>query len=374
MTTLRRDVGAWLRDHRRDAVFWTGVVQLAKTVLAATLAWIVAADLLDLAQPFLAPWAALLVVHATVYRTFFRGVKQVGATVVGVVLAWATGNLLGLDPLAMAVMLLVGLAVGRLRPVHEEGTTVATTAVIVLATGFSGEDTILVMRLIDTAIGVGVGLVVNLLVWPPLLDRAAARAIDRIDDGVGQLLCDMAAGLRGAPDQKLVLRWIEASENLDHDIDHAWALVRQARESGRLNPRRSAGDVRRAGEFGDVLFRLEQSVADVRSMARTIDHSVVNVLQWHPRFREEWLVLVEETGLAIQAADSVRLGRARSRLRHLADDLSTEDLAALHWPEYGALIANLRNIITSMDVVADSNPVTPRLVRHPDRAGGLSSR
>lgn len=358
LRTPGRDVGAWLRDHRRDPVFWTGVIQLVKTVLAATLAWVVAASWLDLAQPFLAPWAALLVVQATVYRTFSRGVEQVGATVVGVVLAWVTGNLLGVNPLSLAVMLLAALAIGRLKPLHQEATTVGTTAAIVLATGYSGQDVMLVMRLADTAIGVAVGLVVNLLVWPPFLDRTAARAVDLIDDGIGKLLCDVAEDLRADLGQEQVRRWIERTESLDHDIDRAWALGRQSRESGRLNPRHDAGDVRRAGGFDEVLYRVEQSVADVRSMARTIDHSVGNVLHWDPRFRDEWVGLLEETGRAIGAADSGRLGQARSRLRHLAVELSTSDLPHELWPEYGALIANLRNIISAMDFVADSNPVT----------------
>lgn len=65
-----RDAGTWLRDHRTDPIVWTEITQVGKTVLAGTLAWWVAAPLLHLPQPFLAPWSALLVVHATVYRTF----------------------------------------------------------------------------------------------------------------------------------------------------------------------------------------------------------------------------------------------------------------------------------------------------------------
>ena len=54
----------------RDPIFWNGATQLVKTVVAAVVAWVLAASTLDLPQPFLAPWSALLVVHATVYRTF----------------------------------------------------------------------------------------------------------------------------------------------------------------------------------------------------------------------------------------------------------------------------------------------------------------
>ena len=45
-------------------------------------------------------------------------------------------------------------------------------------------------------------------------------------------------------------------------MDDAWALLRQARESGRLNPRRAAQSVRTTAEiFEQVLRDNEQAVA-----------------------------------------------------------------------------------------------------------------
>ena len=62
----------------RDPVFWSDVTQLVKTVLAVSSGVGLAVELVDLPQSFLAPWAALLVVHSTVYRTFSQGARQVG--------------------------------------------------------------------------------------------------------------------------------------------------------------------------------------------------------------------------------------------------------------------------------------------------------
>ncbi|MGH3370071.1 MAG: FUSC family protein, partial [Nocardioidaceae bacterium] len=118
---------ARLREILRDPVAWTEVMQVVKTVIAAVVAWVLARQVFDLPQPFLAPWAALLVVHATVYRSFWRGAKQITATVLGVVLAWATGNTLGLDPTALSIMLLAALLVGSVGWLREEATTVAAT-------------------------------------------------------------------------------------------------------------------------------------------------------------------------------------------------------------------------------------------------------
>src|SRR3978361_1318144 len=79
--------------------------QSAKTALAGVLAWVVATDVLGLEQAFLAPWAAVLVVHATVFRTVSRAGQQVAATFLGVLIAWACGAAFGIGPLGMGVML-----------------------------------------------------------------------------------------------------------------------------------------------------------------------------------------------------------------------------------------------------------------------------
>jgi len=96
---------ARLRGVIRDPMQWTEWLQVVKTVAAAVIAWLLADRVFELPQSFLAPWSALLVVHATVYRTFSRGLRQVAAAVLGVLLAWAVGNLIGLATVAVSVLL-----------------------------------------------------------------------------------------------------------------------------------------------------------------------------------------------------------------------------------------------------------------------------
>ena len=353
-----------LADGIRDPLRWTGLIQLAKTAVAAVAAWVIASQVLQLPQAFLAPWSALLVVHSTVYRTFSRGLRQVTGAVLGVLLAWAVGNLVGLSTLAVSVLLVAGLVIGSLRFFRDESTAVAATGLIVLTTGFSTRDTLLVDRLLDTFVGIVVGLVVNLVVWPPLRDYAAARAIDGIDDGVGELLRDMAEALRATCDQDTVTHWVDRTRALDEDLDQAWALLRQARESGRLNPRRAARQVRSTDVWEEVLRHDEQAIAECRSMARTIGHGIESVVEWEPSFRVPWLRLLQEAGEAIGIPDSARVVAVRRELVRLTEDLSREDLSERHWPEYGALIMNLRNVVASMDRVAQQNPlVLPRYER-----------
>lgn len=208
-----------MRTHLRDPVWWTNALQIVKTVAAAVIAWVLAVQVFHIEQAFLAPWAALLTVHATVYRTLRRGVQQVGATVLGVLVAFALGSTLGLNALSLGLAVLVGLLAGSVRGLRAETTTAAATALVVLTTGASNDAGMLVARLLDTGIGIAVGLLVNLLVWPPLRDRSAAHQIDTIDDRIGELLCDIAQALRAGDEDPE--GWIARTRELDDDIDAA---------------------------------------------------------------------------------------------------------------------------------------------------------
>jgi uncharacterized membrane protein YccC len=346
-----------VRDRLRDPVVWGNAFLLVKTVGAAVIAWVLAVSVFGLPQPFLAPWAALLTVHATVYRTFTRGLQQVAAAVLGVLLAVGAGAVLGVNAASLGVMLLLAMAAGATRALRDESTTAAATALVVLLTGYSGDGSLLVARLSDTVIGIAVGLLVNLLVWPPLRDRAAARQVDVIDDHLGALLSDIARGMREGRDAADAETWIERSRELDHEIAHAWAVFRQARESGRLNLRRAAAARLDAShELVALLARLEQAVADTRSMAGTIGRAAPGA-GWDSRFRETWVELVTRAGAAVSDADSAAITQVREDLESAARALFSAGADRTPRPAHGALIVNLRNILEAMDAVADAQPV-----------------
>ena len=176
------------------------------------------------------PWAALLTVHATVYRTLARGLQQAAAAVVGVLLAFAVGAAgLGVGWPSLAVVVLLGLLAGMAPPLRAESTTAAATALVVLLTGYSDDGTLLLARLADTFVGIAVGLVVNLAVWPPCATAARRGGDDRIDDRLGALLGDMARAAAGAAVERDRVSTATGSGGL--------ASIRSVFRSGRPNSR-----------------------------------------------------------------------------------------------------------------------------------------
>ncbi|MGB7425122.1 MAG: aromatic acid exporter family protein [Ornithinimicrobium sp.] len=332
------------------------LLQVLKAVVAAVIAWVVAHEVLGLEQAFLAPWTALLTVHATVHRTVWRGAQTVLATVLGVVLATSIAAFFGVSAWTLALSLLVGLLIARVSVLREEGTTVATTALFLITTGYgTRQEPLLIDRLLDVGLGVGIALVVNLVVIPPLNDRNAQRRIDDVDRELGSLLVDMAHQMKVPWQSQDTDDWIERTRSIDTDLQEAWSFVRFADESARWNPRSRRRPPNTDG-LSEILKRLEEGVAQTRSIARHVRESSRQAQQWDQLFGDRFIELLELTGNAVADPDQ-QVAELRDQLHTLADDLSGEDLPGMQWPLYGALIANLQMIIDVVDDVATAQPV-----------------
>ncbi|MGW0517613.1 FUSC family protein [Crossiella sp. NPDC003009] len=213
--------------------FW---IQSAKTAVAAVLAWFVAAWLLKVPHPFLAPYAAFYVVSDTVYRSFANGVQQLGALLAGVVLAFVAGELIPWPLLALGVVVLAGLALGRWRVFGENGEWVAVTALLMLAYGMATEEQYLALRVAESGLGVLIGAAVNLFLLPPAHLRDARRALHGLAENLAQLARDMAEGEGAARD------WARRADELCDQAHAAQRANRRDAESTRWNPRHRGRD------------------------------------------------------------------------------------------------------------------------------------
>jgi hypothetical protein len=152
--------------------------------------------------------------------------------------------------------------------------------------------------------------------------------------------------------------WIEQTDRLDDDVDRAWRVLEEARESGRLNPRPAVPHrMRLAQEMIPIINGLAQAVAETRSMARTVRVAAIAPENWHAGFREAWLELLRRAGTAVTRADAAGIRAARAELGELSDRLVGEELHGAQWPVFGALLVNLRNVLDALDAVAEAQPV-----------------
>ncbi|MGO2996274.1 MAG: FUSC family protein, partial [Brachybacterium alimentarium] len=242
----------------------TGWLQIAKAVIAGTVAWWLSRDVLDSQMPFLAPWTALLTVQLTVYRSVSHGLQTLVASILGVALSFVIGVGLGVSVGTFALALAVGLIVALVPWIRDEGIAIATTAIFVLGAGFGEQQPLLLDRIVEIALGVGVGVVVNLLIVPPLREKQASRYVDSINRRMGGVLVDMADEFATAWDMERADAWVQETRAMSEELGGAWQMVRFARESERGNPRtrRATGRSRR-GQGATADHAEEASYEDI---------------------------------------------------------------------------------------------------------------
>ncbi len=250
-------------------------------------------------------------------------------------------------------MLAVSLALGALRPMRAESTTAAATALVVLLAGYSEDGSMLLARLADTFVGIGVGLVVNLVVWPPLRDRSAARRVDVLDDRVGELLEEMAGGLP-ATTRPIPRPGCSALALSTAGSTRPGPTSARRRESGRLNVRRQAA--RRSAPAPTSAPSCTGSSRPSPTRAAWRGRSAAPGRSPAGRPVPRGLAeLLRRAADAVLQADAAAVGRVCADLegRAAAGGVATR-------PAHGALVVNLRNILDAMRSVAAAQPVRVR--------------
>src|SRR5699024_12096115 len=81
------------------------------------------------------------------------------------------------------------------------------------------------------------GVLVNLMIIPPLRDRQAARYIDSINRRMGAVLDEMAQELSRSWDTVRAEEWFQEVCEIEGAVELAWRTVSFARESSRADPR-----------------------------------------------------------------------------------------------------------------------------------------
>jgi hypothetical protein len=259
------------------AVSWTpptsteiGVV--AKSALAAGLAWWLADLVSSVTNPVLAPLTAIVVVQVSVRASVRSAIQRSAAVVLGVLIALAIGDALGLNAITVGLLVAVSLGVAELvlRLPPAAARQVPISALIVLTAVASAQEGSALERALDTVLGAAVGVAVS-LVLPASRLVDARQTLDRLANSLGEVLEAMGSGLQTTWSTAQTQEWRRrARTTRDRLVRQAAEAVGNGRESAQWNVRdRRNIDV--LGSYEEVLPRLERTAIGVSVISRGLD-------------------------------------------------------------------------------------------------------
>ncbi|GAB3439772.1 hypothetical protein GCM10027570_04470 [Streptomonospora sediminis] len=327
-------LGQWLRrataaGHERYTLLLIG-----KSTLAATIAWIISYHLLHAAAPAFAPFSAVLMIQVTIYQSIAQSVRYLGAVGAGVAVQGVVGFLAGPNLLTFVIVTLIALAIGRWPRLGSQGSQVVTAAffafaMYIMATSPIERATQLGQILLLVAIGCTIGVVVNVLVIPPMRFRSAEYGVRALSHALCDLLSDMHPPLReGQLDKERTEQWRSRANRMEGTIAEVRSAVRTAKESTYYNPRRLLNRHRMPQQgftgYASVVDALERSASQLSSVARALDESVTETQQGPQRqgFLElyaDFLASLAEITRELSEVEENRLVEQSGHLQSLAD-------------------------------------------------------
>ncbi|KQS22449.1 aromatic acid exporter family protein [Frigoribacterium sp. Leaf186] len=270
--------GGALRREARTATHWTRVLLAqprlllaVKTALAAALAYWIAPHVPGVAAeyPYYAPLGAVIAMYPTIKSSVRQGFQVLLGLVVGIVLATTVFALQEGQPgvLAVALVVGVGVLVAGIRWLGAGRDWVLTAGLFVLLLGGANAEAYSLGYVVQVGVGVVVGVVVNLVLVPPLYSSRADGRLARVRDS----LADRADEIAGVFETTWPLEddeWERRVGVLPSTLRRVREAVRFADESRHLNPRRLLRRRDLSQEYADlavyerVSFHL-QDVAEV---------------------------------------------------------------------------------------------------------------
>ncbi|WP_144760572.1 FUSC family protein [Curtobacterium sp. 9128] len=235
------------------------LLHAAKAAFAACLAWFVAQHVPGVASeyPYYAPLGAVVAMQTTVFAGLRSGIQTLVGIGLGIVIAGFTMWIGDPGFIAIALAVGIGVLVGGFRILGEGSSWVSTAALFVLLVGGAHAEGYSLGYLVQMAVGVVIGLLVNFLIFPPLRFWDAEHRIDAVNGVLADHIDGLAEVLEtGERDERA---WDQQQDRLDRAIADVRSRVSIAHESRKLNPR---------GALRGSRARLQQDGARFRALER----------------------------------------------------------------------------------------------------------
>lgn len=227
---IRRTVSPSIRPAR--------LLLALKTAIAVGLAWPIAQLLPGSVDEYsyYAPLGALISMMPTLMGSLRASLQTVAGLAIGIALSWLVVLTQLHGTLTVPVVVGIGVLLGGLRGLGAGRDYVPIAALFVLVVGGAQAEDYSVGYLVQMAVGMAIGAIVNLVIVPPLRLTDSARQIESLRTQIAENLDSMARTMTDSwpPEDQ---GWFEGAQDLDDAIRAAEPVIEDARESRRLNPR-----------------------------------------------------------------------------------------------------------------------------------------
>lgn len=329
------------------------LLQVFKTSVAVIAAWLLSNVLLGQPLPIFAAIAALLVVQPSVNQSLAKGVERSVGVILGVLLAYGAGIVFGQSTWIVLTIVVVSLLLAWvLRLTPGSANQIPISAMLVLAIGGAQNTEYAIERVVETLIGCIVGLLINVLIVPPVLSAPAHHAIVRLATLIAATLDALSNTLTKPQSASELATMLENARALRPLQRQAQAAITSAEESLLLNPRR--GTHRQSIERDSILMgKLAILVTRVLGLARAVhdryDHDLPNepmvrsIAQELSRAAHDLRLLADNRVADRRGADG-RSEVAEAGLPTLTAPLVIAVPHPEHWVLIGSLMEDIRRV------------------------------
>jgi len=348
---------------------WADLGRVWRLTAAAVAAYVVALLLPATALPILAPLTALLVVQVTLVGSVRSSVDRVASVVAGVLVASAFAEWVGFRWWSLGLLIAASLLLGQLLRLGDNLLEVPISAMIVLGAG--ARDVAAVDRVLETLIGAGVGVAVNLAVPPRVRVRDAAAAVETLAFDMAAVVERTAHGVRRGLSLEQANQLAEEARGFGEQVLHTDRVLVEAEESAKLNPR-AMSDPAQGSTLRSGLDVLEHTAVALRGLYRSIADLVARREAEQTGYSEEARAALAELLIDVAGAlraygrlleaevvggvepreselatmlESVREARARLTELFLVDPAA----GGSSWEINGAILTSIERVLRELD-------------------------
>ena len=239
---------------------------ILQATLAATLAWLVATEIVGHSDPFFAPVSAMITLGLTQGERGRRAVEVVLGVTLGIAIADLLVIELGTGWWQLALVVSLSMSIALLLGSAQLFAQQAAVSAALVATLQPPDDGVSFARAVDALLGGGIALAISALVLPAHPGRIVREAAAPVLAELAGVLDDVAAALaaRDREDAQAALARGRQIDELARNLDEALVV---GRETAWLAPprRRLLGTV---DTYAEAATQIDLAVRNVRVLAR----------------------------------------------------------------------------------------------------------